>query len=376
MDLAPKDLARLRRRLLEWYERHRRDLPWRREPTLYRVLLSEFMLQQTRVDQALPYYHRFLAAFPTLRALAEAELGAVMKLWEGLGYYRRAKFLHAAARHLAPIAQPGVEDLDACPGIGPYTKAAIGSIVWGARLAVVDGNVNRVFARLTALAIPPASSAGKKQIQALADRLLAVERSGDWNQAVMELGATVCSPRAPQCLICPLESFCAARKAGQPEAFPIVEAKAPRPHKQIAAAIIRRGDGKILIAQRMSGGLLGDLWEFPGGKQESGEPLAETCAREVKEELGVEVDVGAEVYAIEHGYSHFTITLHVFECVYRRGKPRTLGCQAFQWVAQSELKAFPFPRANQEIIARLSAGKARGVRKGQPGKKRAKRTAK
>ncbi|MCZ7648737.1 MAG: A/G-specific adenine glycosylase [Planctomycetota bacterium] len=354
MAFSSTDRAALRKRLLSWYRRHRRDLPWRREPDLYRVLLSEFMLQQTRVEQALPYFERFLKAFPDLRALAAAPAQEVLKLWEGLGYYRRARHLHETAKRLAPLKQVGVAELAECPGIGPYTHAAISSIVFGAALPVVDGNVNRVLARLLALAEPPESAKGRRAIRAAAAELLAPRAPGDFNQALMELGATVCLPRGPQCLLCPVQAWCRAKERGTPEAWPLKRPKPARPHKQIAAAIVRRRDGKILIAQRLSGALLGDLWEFPGGKREPGESLEAACAREVREELGVEVDVGAKVFEIEHGYSHFTITLHVFECAYRKGKPRALGCQAFAWIREDELSRYPFPKANHPIVAKLS----------------------
>jgi len=344
----------VRRRLLAWYDRYRRDLPWRREPDLYHTLVAEFMLQQTRVEQALPYYERFLRAFPTLQRLARAPLAAVVKLWEGLGYYHRAKHLHAAARVLSARARPALADLDACPGIGPYTRAAIGSIVFGAALPVVDGNVNRVVARVLGLSVPPRSAAGQARVLAWQEEHLDRSAPGDWNQAVMELGARVCTPKAPRCGECPLAPGCRARAAGRPEAFPLRAPKRRKPHRQIAAAIIRRRDGRVLIAQRPPTGLLSNLWEFPGGKRERGESLASCCAREVREELGVHVAVGREVARVAHAYSHFSITLHVFECRYVRGKPRTWGCQAWRWVRAGELRRYPFPGANRPILARLT----------------------
>lgn len=346
--------SRFRQALLSWYRAHRRDLPWRREPDLYHTLVAEYMLQQTRVDQALPYYERWMRAFPTLGALAAAPLSRVMKHWEGLGYYHRARNLHAAARRLAALGEVRLEDLTDCPGIGPYTRAAIGSIAFGVPLPVVDGNVNRVVARLLALPVSPKEKAGRETVAAWQTRNLTPEAPSDWNQALMELGATICLPRQPACDDCPLRSACRARALGKAAEFPIATPKKPVPHRQIAAGIIRRADGRMLIAQRPSKGLLPDLWEFPGGKRERGESLAECCRREIREELGVEVEVGRRRMRIRHAYSHFAITLHVFECRYVKGRPKALGCQAWKWVRVTALRRYPFPGANQPILEALA----------------------
>jgi len=313
------------------------------------------MLQQTRVDQALPYYRRFLRAFPSLRSLAAAPLDQVVKLWEGLGYYRRAAMLHATAGRLAGRRRLTVEDFAECPGIGPYTLAALGSIVLGKRMPVIDGNVRRVVARLVALASPPESLSGNRVIQRHVDAWIPARNPGNWNQALMELGATVCTPKDPDCQGCPVGEFCAAYALGDPLSYPRRRARKPRPHRHIAAAVIRRKDGKILIAQRPSDGLLPNLWEFPGGKQEQGETLAACCRREIKEELGVRIRVGEKIARIDHAYSHYAITLHAFACLYISGRPRTLGCQAWRWVAPSQLSDFAFPRANQPIIELLQS---------------------
>lgn len=350
---APRPEA-LSKSLLGWYARAQRDLPWRRDPKLYPVLLSEFMLQQTRVDQALPYYARFRARFPSMKDLAAAELGDVMKLWEGLGYYRRARFLHETARRLAPMEKPGVAELAECPGIGPYTLAAIGSIVWGERLPVVDGNVNRVMARLLALDEFPQSKKGKTAILARLNEWIPAEAPGDWNQGIMELGATVCTPHAPKCGECPWKRFCRAHALGRAEDFPKVEPRAERPHKHAAAAVIRRKDGRILVAQRPEQGLLASLWEFPGGMLKKKETREAGCARTVREQLGVEIRVDKGLATVEHGFSHFTMTLHVFCSSYLNGKPKPLRCQAWKWLKASELRRLPFPRAHWPVIEKLA----------------------
>jgi A/G-specific adenine glycosylase len=344
------DIPLLRRRLLAWYGRHKRDFPWRRNPTLYRTLVSEFMLQQTRADQALPYYRRFLREFPSLRSLAAAPLDRVLKLWEGLGYYRRAEQLHRTAHILASRSQPTLADLRTAPGIGPYTWAAIGSIIYGEPLPVVDGNARRVMSRMLALGVPPDSAAGDREIRYSLETWISRRAPGNWNQAIMELGASICVPRNPRCERCPLCRWCRAHGQGTVDLYPLKRPARNRPHRHIAAAIIRRRDGRILIAQRPAGGLLPNLWEFPGGKQEKGESLKACCLREIAEELDITISVGDRVARIPHAYSHYSITLHVFDCRHESGRPKTLGCQKWRWVRAGDLRRYPFPRANWPVI--------------------------
>jgi A/G-specific adenine glycosylase len=349
------DTARVRRCLLKWYRRHRRDLPWRRRPTLYRTLVAEFMLQQTRADQVIPYYRRFLRVFPSMRKLALASPGSVLKLWEGLGYYRRAEQLQHAAQRLYNRRRPSLDDLGAVPGIGPYTRAALGSIVYGAPLPVVDGNVRRVMARILALRVPPDAPAGDRAIRRALAGWISRRRPGNWNQAMMELGARLCIPRNPQCSRCPLAFACRAHALGQTGRFPVRQRPRPRPHRHIAAAVIRRHDGRILIAQRPRDGLLPNLWEFPGGKQERGESLEACCRRELREELDISVTMGRRIARIDHAYSHYSVTLHVFDCRFAGGRPRALGCQDLRWVRIDELRHFAFPRANWPVIELLAS---------------------
>lgn len=314
------------------------------------------MLQQTRVDQMLPYYRRFMRLWPTLERLAAAPLADVVKAWEGLGYYRRAQLLHRTARTLKGNRRITVDDLAACPGIGPYTLAAVGSITLGAPLPVIDGNVRRVVARILALRHLPTSGAGNAAIQRRVNEWIDVRRPGDWNQALMELGALICTPRNPDCARCPVRGFCKAYADSDPERYPRRSPTRRRPHRHIAAAVIRRRDGRILIAQRPAEGLLPNLWEFPGGKQERGEALSACCRREIREELGIEIDVGDRIAKIDHAYSHYSITLHVFDCRLRSGRPRALGCQDWRWAHAGELPEYPFPRANWPVVRALASG--------------------
>jgi len=312
------------------------------------------MLQQTRVEQALPYYRAFLRAFPSMRALSRAPLSRVVKQWEGLGYYRRAAQLHETARQLSGRRKIEVADLEACPGIGPYTLAAVASIVLSRPIPVIDGNVRRVMARILALDRPPTERTTAETIARALEAIISHRRPGDFNQAMMELGATICRPKLPDCARCPVSGWCRAYAAGNPEAYPVRTRKPPRPHRHIAAAVIRRRDGRILIAQRLPHGLLPNLWEFPGGKQERGETLQQCCIREIREELGIGISVGKKIAKVDHAYSHYSVTLHFFSCRLVSGAPKALGCQAWRWVHPSCLRDFAFPRANWPVLDLLA----------------------
>jgi A/G-specific adenine glycosylase len=255
--------------LLNWYDQNAADLPWRRSRNPYGVWLSEIMLQQTQVETVKDYYTRFLAAYPTVAHLAAAPLNDVLKLWEGLGYYSRARNLHRAAQMVVAEWQSyfpsSVEDLQKLPGIGRYTAGAISSIAFGEVAPVLDGNVIRVFARLTDLGEDVTQPNVQKRLWALAEEWLPTERPGDYNQALMELGRTVCKPRNPLCQSCPIREHCLAYERGTQALRPVKKAKDPTPHYHVAAGIIYDKIGNILIAQRPLEGLLGGLWEFPGG---------------------------------------------------------------------------------------------------------------
>jgi A/G-specific adenine glycosylase len=346
-------------KLLNWYDKNKRVLPWRKSRDPYFIWISEIMLQQTQVDTVIPYYHRFLKAFPTFQALAKAPLGRVLKLWEGLGYYSRARNLHALARTVVKNHQGKLprdpEALRALPGIGPYTAGAILSIAFNKDHAVLDGNVERVLARHFGWAHDLRTTQARKALWAKAESLVPAGDAGDYNQAVMELGALICSPRAPQCAICPASADCVARKKNLTDQIPFKRKTKAIPHHHIGAGVIWKGD-KLLISQRPLNGLLGGLWEFPGGKQEPKESLAQCVAREIKEELNVRVSVGRKLAEIDHAYSHFKITLHAHHCRYLSGTPQPIGCRAWRWVSPTQLKNFAFPAANQPIIQHITAG--------------------
>jgi A/G-specific adenine glycosylase len=346
-------------RLLAWFAANARDLPWRRERTPYRVWLAETMLQQTQADTVAPYYERFLARFPTLQALAAAPLEDVLKVWEGLGYYARARNLHAAARQIVAEHEGQIPDtfetLLALPGVGRYTAGAVASIACGRDVVAVDGNVRRVLARAFASREDVSRPAAQRKLETLAASLLPVGQAGAFNEALMELGATVCTPRAPRCDDCPVRDLCQARAAGDPESLPVKRPRKAIPHYVVTAAVTIAADGRILVAQRHADDMLGGLWEFPGGKREEGETLPECLAREMREELDIEVEVGAMLTVVKHAYTHFRITLHAFRCRVVAGEPRCLDCAAFRWVTLAELDALPMSVADRKIAQALQA---------------------
>ncbi len=273
-------------------------------------------------------------------------------MWEGLGYYARARNLLKAARLVVdrhagrlPTDEKSLREL---PGIGPYMAAAIASIAFGHNTPAVDGNVRRVLSRLYDRARPKDA-----EIRELAEPLV-VERAGDVNQALMDLGADVCVPRSPRCPECPLENLCQARAAGTVAERPGRRPARKRPHYDIAVGVVWR-DGRILIAKRKPDGLLGGLWEFPGGKSEPDEPFETAVVREVAEELGVLVEPGEKIAAVDHAYSHFAITLHAYHCHYRGGTPAALGCADFAWVKPDELERYAFPAANRRVLELLTS---------------------
>jgi A/G-specific adenine glycosylase len=351
--LDPQLSTTFTRRLLAWFARHARDLPWRRERTPYRVWVAEVMLQQTRTETVVSYYERFLARFPSVRVLANASLEEVLKAWEGLGYYARARNLHAAAQEI--VARHGgqlpdiFEELLALAGVGRYTAGAVASIAFGRDVPAVDGSARRVLCRVFAIHEDVSRSAVRASLERLAAGLLPPGRAGMFNEALMELGATVCTPRAPGCDRCPLRDLCRAYVQGEQEALPARRPRRRVPHYDVAAAVTVRDDGRVLVARRNEDDMLGGLWEFPGGRREDGETLPECLAREMREELGVEIEVGELVATVKHAYTHFRVTLHAFRCRVVAGAPCCLDCAAFRWVTLAELDALPMSVADRKV---------------------------
>jgi A/G-specific adenine glycosylase len=345
----------LKQSLLAWYANAGRDLPWRHCHDPYAIWVSEIMLQQTQVKTVIPYYHRWLAQFPTLEQLASADLQQVLKAWEGLGYYTRARNLYACAQeimqHHGGVFPTELKDVLALPGIGRTTAGGILSAAFNQPAAILDGNVKRVLARLVALPVPPTKAT--KQLWQLSEALLDREHPREFNQALMDLGATVCTAKKPDCNNCPWIPHCQAYNQGIQFQLPMREISSPLPHKNIGVAVIWNEQGQILIDRRRPEGLLGGLWEFPGGKIELGETVEECIKREILEELAIEIEVGDRLISIDHAYSHFRVTLTVHHCRYLTGIPRPLECDEIRWVTLDEIDQFPFPKANSQIIAAL-----------------------
>lgn len=334
-------------RLLAWYDERKRELPWRRTPVdPYRVWISEIMLQQTRVDTVIGYYERFLARFPTATALADAPLDDVLALWSGLGYYARARNLHRAAKKIRDEHRgvfPSEPDaVRALPGIGAYTSGAILSIAFDQREPLVDGNVIRVLARLRSLPGHPKESRLKNACWEIARALVPAERPGDFNQALMELGATVCTPRSPRCDACPLSRACLAREEGRAEEIPATPPKTKRPHRRVDCALIARGE-QVLLVRRPEEGLLGGLWELPSAPRrgKAGAALPDAIAAA----LGVSVSVGARITTVEHAFTHFDLTLDAFACE-ASGDPASPA----RWVAREELTAYGIGAAMRRVL--------------------------
>ena len=349
-----KEIPRL---LLDWYKKNRRDLPWRRTSDPYRIWVAEVMLQQTRIDTVIPYYESFLERFPDVNALARARLDAVLKSWEGLGYYSRARHLHEAARIVARRHSgevPGSMDgLRALPGVGAYTAGAILSIAFGKRAAAVDGNVTRVIARLFAIEDPAGGGKATKRIGGIAEQLVPASEPGHFNQALMDLGAVICTPGRPDCPACPLAAACGAREKGIQGSIPSKNAQAPLPHREAVAALIRNDRGETLFVKRPDRGLLGGLWRFPGGLLEEGEAPAAGLRRMLREELGLKGTPGKELLAVEHGYSHFRVTVHVLPGSVR-GPVANGGADArWRWVGAEGQSRIAVSRLERKILGAL-----------------------
>jgi A/G-specific adenine glycosylase len=344
------DKPGLRKALVAWYRRSRRDLPWRRTDDSYRIWLSEVMLQQTTVKTATPYYEAFLEAFPTLQALSEANEEDVLARWSGLGYYHRARNLLRAAKYL--VERHGgrfpktLEAALAVPGVGLYTASAVLSIAHGAPLPVVDGNVRRVLARLFALRGPEWAS--DAPFYNLADELLDRQAAGDWNQALMELGATVCAPRKPACPACPVRTSCRALAQGVVDELPQGRARRAPVDVTVAAALVER-NGRLLLVRRAEGRLMGRMWEVPQTSLESrGLP---DLVLELRERYGLEVEPGALRVRARHAITFRRIRVEGYGARLRHKPPQD--GERYRWASPDEAKALPVSSMTRKLMAGL-----------------------
>ncbi len=356
--------AAFTRPLLNWYQANQRSLPWRGSTDPYLIWVSEVMLQQTQGETVKPYYARWLEQFPTVHALAAASQHEVLALWEGLGYYARARNLHRAAQKVVAEFDgripATVDELLTLPGIGPYTAAAIASIAFGADVAVLDGNVKRVLARLFNYAGNVKSPRGERELRTLAQDLLLPGQAGDYNQALMDLGATICTPRAPACQSCPVRDWCEAQKLGLQLARPVIAKRAPTPRHRLAVGVIRKR-GRVLLAQRADNGLLGGLWAFPsvpladgdGGLQPGDLPtVARSLQRGLRQSLGLHVSVQSQLQTLTHAYTHFRVTAQVFSCDWLAGQPKRH--LRVKWLPISWLVRYPMGNVDRRIARHLA----------------------
>ena len=357
-----KNVERIRKALLKWYHLNSRKLPWRESKKPYDIWVSEIMLQQTQVNTVIPYFQRFCKKFPDIQALAASDLQPVLKLWEGLGYYSRARNFHKAAKIVVEQYGGNVPDdrgaFIALPGVGDYIAAAVLSIAFDQPLAVVDGNVKRVLARLFEIDAPVNVSAAYKIFKGFANDLLDVDDPATFNQAVMELGAMVCKPSKPDCGICPLSSWCLALKNEHAAAFPVKIKKAKVPHYFMAVGVIFKGD-KVLIVRRPEEKMLGGLWEFPGGRLQAKEKAENACAQIIAEKVNLNVAIESKLTRIQHAYTHFKITADIFICTLVSGRVRRNGPTDHQWVYLNALEKYPFPGSNHKFIPKLIKERAK-----------------
>jgi A/G-specific adenine glycosylase len=346
------------RSLLPWYRRSRRKLPWRKTPPdAYRVWVSELMLQQTRVEAVIPYFERFVERFPDVRSLAAAPLDDVLACWSGLGYYRRARSLHRAAgivvEDLGGKFPEDVEGWLALPGVGRYTAGAVVSIAFGKRAPIVDGNVLRVLSRVFGVRGDPRASATRAELWRIAEEILPRRSVADFNQALMELGALLCSPRAPRCLVCPLRSGCVAHREGMEERIPEPPRRAAPVPVLMAAAVVERGR-KVLLYRRDDAGRMRGLWELPMGTCRGGEAPRDAVAREARERYGVELEPGEELGRVKHSILNERITVHVFSSKLERFLASRL--RPRRWVDREEISRLPLSSMIRKI---LDAGSGR-----------------
>lgn len=360
--LTEKDISSLQRHLIAWYREHHRRLPWRETKDAYAIWISEVMLQQTTVQTVVPYYRRFLERFPDLATLAQADLQEVLKIWEGLGYYARARNLHRTASILSadhagkiPASRKALRTL---PGIGDYIAAAVASIAFNKPFPVVDGNVKRVLARLLLIAAPVNQPASRQAFETAAAELLDRQQPGTFNQAVMELGALICRPRHPQCGGCPIKVHCRAYGEGRIAAYPKRLKKPPVPHRHLVAGVVFRR-GRLLITLRKPEGLLGGLWEFPGGSVDQGEDPHLACVRQIRQKVNLDIRVDGFLTRVKQAYTHFKIDMDVYRCQYVSGKIRLNGPAESRWVKIEELALFPFHKAVHRFIPLLQSNFAK-----------------
>lgn len=342
--------------LIEWYKKNQRPLPWRQTTDPYHIWVSEVMLQQTQVKKVLQYYSDFIGQYPDIHALAAADLQQVLKSWELLGYYARARHLHQAAQVVAEKFQGDVpsdySQFRQLPGVGDYIAAAVTSLAFNKPYPVVDGNVKRVLSRIFVIRSPVNRSSSSQIFQQAVNHLFAKKNPAQFNQALMELGALLCRPRQPQCDKCPVKIYCRAYATNKQHKYPTKVKRNAVPGYHITVGVIQK-DGQLLITQRPPAGLLGGLWEFPGGKIKKGESATEALRREIKEEVNLQIKIDEYLTRVKHAYSHFEIVMEVFLATYLSGTIKLRGAVDYRWISLSDIESYPFPAANHKFFPLL-----------------------
>ncbi|QOJ14414.1 MAG: A/G-specific adenine glycosylase [Planctomycetia bacterium] len=354
--LSERARQSLRRSLLAWFDRTKRDLPWRRTHDPYRIWLSECMLQQTRVETVVPYYERFLNTLPTIDSLAAAPLQRVLKLWAGLGYYARARHLHRAAQtivreHRGQVPKSAAE-LSTLPGVGKYTAAAVASIAFGEPAAAVDGNVQRVLARLFAVDLPIDAPSTRAQLWSLAEGLLDHARPGAFNEAMMELGATLCTPTTPRCSDCPLSNWCTAHRDARTAELPIRSRRAAPAACYVEAVGVRR-QGRLLLIQRQPRGLFGGMWELPGivSVAHAAEPIAAPrLVKHVLDHHRVSIDALHPIGIVTHVLTHRRMMVRVWVAAARGGRAYRGSHASVRWLAHAARSDLPISVLDRKVI--------------------------
>ncbi|MCJ7784618.1 MAG: A/G-specific adenine glycosylase [Desulfobacterales bacterium] len=348
--LSLPQTGKIQTKLLQWFKKNARDLPWRRTRDPYAIWVSEIMLQQTQVNTVIPYYQNFLKAFPTRNHLAKADLSKVLKVWEGLGYYSRARNLHRASQvvlnRFHGIIPDNLNDLLILPGIGRSTAGAILSFAFQKEAPILDGNAKRVISRLFAVSDNPAKGKTEDLLWKISGSLIPKGFSNPFNQALMDLGSMLCTPREPQCSKCPLCDLCRGKASGEPERFPTKTIRKKIPHIEAISAVIQR-NGKVLLKQRPPEGLLGGLWEFPNWPIEEKKDPQEVLRLKVKSEIGLRVKPQELIGSFRQTFSHFKLTLQVFHCRPLNRKVRA------KWVPIQKLHAFPMSRIHRRIAEKI-----------------------
>ncbi len=342
--------------LLAWFEEHQRDLPWRRNYDPYQIWVSEVMAQQTQMDRVVDYFTQFIQRFPTVADLAGGDEDELLKLWEGLGYYSRARNLHKAAKMV--VADGGqipetYDELLGLPGIGPYTASAIMAIGYNESHVVVDGNVERLLARLVDLDVPVKNKGVHGQIQAELLALLPHGQARYFNQGLMEFGALVCSPKGYRCGSCPFRPYCLSDRRGTVDLRPVSLTRKKPVAIEMACGVIRRGN-QFFIQKREADDVWGNLWEFPGGRLEKGETPAQAVMREFQEETEWQIDNLVEIGSVQHSYMHYRVTLYGFFCDLKVGsskEPILHAAQDCKWVTRAGLAEFAFPAGHRKLIS-------------------------